>query len=458
MSTNSNNTDSNHNNTDEILTGPQQDLVNGGLTVLELDNKGVSIRVQAKWWGFTIELNNNAVVFLNECFNYLDEKLNKHFKESKLRRAISFYIQFKQERLSRAVNAEGSGGLVRMVSPWVIPVALVVVRGKMNEKDDYNLWFTVWDNDQNAWGEDAEFHECMTRNGPALAQHGDFLYCVHRGYGDNNLWWTKYSTDDGWSDDTMFPQHHTDSNTSLVDFNGTLYCCHRGASDEQHVNNMLYYCTFDGVGSWNTDTKIEVNGTVFKSDTGCAVAVFNKELHLVYQSTDSNNVHHLIFDGTNWRNNGSIPNCETADTPALVAYKDKLLMVHRGHTDQDLWYNNYSNGSWTGDNKINPIQSSKYGPSLAVFDNKVYMVHRGANNDQHLWHSTYDGTNWTQDKETKGVCLGAPPALVCYKDPECTEKNYVDPNVIEDETDPTKTVELPPTYQPRLICVHRGIG
>ena len=70
----------------------------------------------------------------------------------------------------RLVNAvqTSSDGFVRMVSPWVIPFALVVVRGGM-KKNDQNLWFTVWDNEQHLWGEDAEFHECRSRNAPALA-------------------------------------------------------------------------------------------------------------------------------------------------------------------------------------------------------------------------------------------------------------------------------------------------
>jgi hypothetical protein len=129
----------------------------------------------------------------------------------------------KQYRLSEALE-KSHDDKVKMVSPWVIPFALVVVRGGMKEKDDFNLWFTVWDQDKKAWGEDAMFHECMTTNGPALAQHGDFLYCVHRGHEDDKLWWTMYSTNDGWSDDKEFPKHHTDSNTSLVEFKNTLYC------------------------------------------------------------------------------------------------------------------------------------------------------------------------------------------------------------------------------------------
>ena len=340
------------------------------------------------------------------------------------------------------------------------------------KEEDQNLWFTVWDG--NKWGEDAEFNECMTRNAPALAQHGEFLYCVHRGCNnDSQLWWTAYSTDNGWSDDTVFNtkvgsnNHRTDSNPSLVHFMKTLYCFHRGIEGD----HALYYCTFDAEHfRWNDDVKIKKEDFFF-SETGCAVAVYKDELHLVYQIAQSNDLKHICFNGKVWNIIfDKIPKCETNDTPALVAYKDKLLMVHRGNNDDFLWYNNYDGQTWSGDLKImngNSDACSKYGPGLAVFNDKVFMVHRGTDRadylllhpyvsqDKNLWYSIYDGSGWTKDTmadANNGIWTGAPPALACYSDPQCTYDNYVDPNVLEDGT------VLPTTYQPRLICVHRGWG
>jgi len=327
-----------------------------------------------------------------------------------------------------------------MVSPWVVPFALVVVRGASGK--DQNLWFTVWDEDTKSWGEDSEFHECLTRNAPALAQHGDSLYCVHRGCdNDSQLWWTKYSTNDGWSDDTVFPHHHTELNPSLVEFQNTLYCFHRGTGEDR----ALYYCTFNSGGNtWNDDKKIAVGGEFFESSHGCAVAVFNDgNLHLVYQ-LDSNKFSHLIFDGKAWRINTRHPEGLTADTPALVAYQDKLLMVYRSQPSdksQQMYYTTYDGNKWSEDLKV-PGTYSKYGPGLAVFGDKVFMAHRGAS-DEALYYFIYEGSQWiNSDTKIPDVYTGAPPALACYTDPQCKSDNYEDPK----------------TAKPRLICVHRGFG
>jgi hypothetical protein len=420
--------------------------------------QGVSIEIKARWWGYTIEMNANAVEFLDNCLDYLMSKFEKHFKETKLRRAISLCIQFKRMRLVNAVD-RSNDGFVRMVSPWVIPFALVVVRG--GTRQDQNLWYTVWDNEKKLWGEDAEFNDGMTRNAPALVQHGDFLYCVHRGSdGDDRLWWMVYSTDKGWSNDIVFPtidgskNHRTELNPSLVVFQNTLYCFHRGTGND----HFLYYCTFDTESNdWNDDELFHLESRYFETDYGCGVAVFKKNLHLVYQVASHNYFHHIYFDGTKWYSNNLEPQGYTADIPGLVNYNDKLIMVHRGHNNEDLWYDTYDGiggTGWKGDQKIENA-CSQYGPGLAVFDNKVFMAHRGANSDKNIWYSTYtddNGGSWTQDtmaNRDNGIWTGAPPALACYKDPQCTANNYED-LVLEDN----KTVVQ--TYVPRLICVHRG--
>jgi len=421
------------------------DLAGDAWELEQLIAKGVSIEIEAKWWGYTIVMNENAVNILEHCLDWIDEKFKKHFKETKLRRAISLAVQFKKDRLVRAVG-NSKDGFVRMVSPWVVPFALVVVRGA-SSNNDQNLWFTVWDEDTKKWGEDAEFHECMTRSAPALAQHGDSLYCVHRGCNDDDqLWWTKYSTEHGWSDDKKFPNHRTELNPSLVEFQNTLFCFHRGTGD----NYKLYYCTFNsGDNTWNPDIKITVGEQPFFSTTGCAVAIFNDgNLHLVYQvhsdySGDNNKFRHLIFDGKAWRINNNHPEGTTADTPALVAYQNKLLMVYRSdskdHTLQ-MWCTTYD-GTWSKDLKV-PGTYSKVGPGLAVFGDKVYMAHRGAS-DAALYYSIYYNSQWIiEDTKISNVYTGAPPALASYTDPQCNSDNYEDPK----------------TSKPRLICVHRGYG
>ena len=424
-------------NNNDDYTLEQKDLIDKALDTWQCRDLEASIEVFVRWWGFTVELNQKAVNMLDQCLTYLEEMLGKHFAETKLRRAISFCIQFKQARLTNAVESSDDG-YVRLISPWVIPFALTVVRGSSG--DDRNLWFTVWDPDKKQWGEQAEFHECLSRNAPALAQHGDLLYCVHRGDTSDLLKWSVYSTNDGWSDDHDFPNHWTETNPSLVEFNNTLYCFHRGAGLKDQA---LYYCTFNTASkTWNDDIVIKVGDQVQYSESGCAVAVFNEELHMVYQSGNSNDIYHRIFnkDTNAWRTSIN-PAASTKDTPALVAYGTDLLLVHRGDGDEFIWYCTYNGNSWTKEQQI-PGMYSSMGPGLAVFGNEVFMVHRSNKSNGELYYSIYNGSSWSPDAHIDGQSTGAPPALACYTDPQCIPANYTD----------SKTAE------PRLICVHRGWG
>ena len=418
-------------------TQEQLDLIDKALTAQQCKDQDMDISISVNWWGYTVQLNQKAVFKLDLCLTYLEEKLGLHFK-GEILTLISFCIQLKQRRLDNAVNAEGSDGYVRLISPWVIPFALTVVRGSSG--DDRNLWFTVWDPDKKQWGEQAEFHECLSRNAPALAQHGDLLYCVHRGDTSDLLKWTVYSTNDGWSDDHDFPNHWTETNPSLVEFNNTLYCFHRGAGLKDQA---LYYCTFNTASkTWNDDIVIKVGDQVQYSESGCAVAVFNEELHMVYQSGNSNDIYHRIFnkDTNAWRTSIN-PAASTKDTPALVAYGTDLLLVHRGDGDEFIWYCTYNGNSWTKEQQI-PGMYSSMGPGLAVFGNEVFMVHRSNKSNGELYYSIYNGSSWSPDAHIDGQSTGAPPALACYTDPQCIPANYTD----------SKTAE------PRLICVHRGWG
>lgn len=143
----------------------------------------------------------------------------------------------------------------------------------------------------------------------------------------------------------------------------------------------------------------------------------------------------------------------TSDTPALVAYEGKLLMVHRGKSDEALYYSFYDGTRWSDTGHTLPNEygngnaTSTQGVALAVFDHKVFCVHRSGKNNGELWYTTYTNSGgWTNERRIEGQSTGETPALACYKDPQVKPENYV-----ENETEPGMLVE-------RLICVHRGWG
>jgi hypothetical protein len=251
--------------------------------------------VEAKWWGFQLILTQRAVDALTEFLDYIDEKLSKIIPNKEIRAVIRLILDIKKFRLTRVSKKTGSQGC-RLVSPWICPVALVVVRNKLPE--DLSLYSSVWDASTHTWGEESAFTDIESAAGPALAQFRDRLYCVYRGKGDDtNMYWMHYTSADGWSDGSAedeypvemrpkkFPAHHTTGVPTLVVFNDKLYCFHKGGKDDQ----SLWCCTLNpDRNSWSPDVKINAapdtsgyNRTV-NTNYGTAAAVFNNRVHLVF--------------------------------------------------------------------------------------------------------------------------------------------------------------------------------
>jgi len=273
---------------------PPADVADVPQDVLATSIADVKVYVEAKWWCYQVHLNQPAVDFLGDCLDILEHELEKVLK-GELKMAVVTLIKLKQHRLKNVTERTGKNGC-RLVSPWICPVALTVVRERPPE--DLSLYSAVWDPAANSWGEESAFTDITSAAGPAVAQHGDRLYCVYRGTGsDYSLYWMVYTSQDGWSDETPrpFPAHCSAGIPALVDFKGKLYCFHRGAGND----TALWYCTLNATGdSWTPDVKMNVDEIRV---TGVTAAVLNDRLHLVYRHADNKGwLYHLSStDGIN---------------------------------------------------------------------------------------------------------------------------------------------------------------
>jgi hypothetical protein len=405
--------------------------------------------VEAKWWGYQLILTQRAVDTLVECLDYIDAKLTKIIPNKEIRAVIRLILDIKKFRLTRVSKKTGSQGC-RLVSPWICPVALVVVRNKADA--DLGLYTSVWDSSNNTWGEESAFNDIESATGPALAQFRDRLYCVYRGKDDDtNMYWMHYTSADGWSDgsaedkypDDMrpkkFPAHQTTGVPTLVVFNDKLYCFHKGGKDDQ----SLWCCTLNpDRNSWSPDVKINAapdtsgyNRTV-NTNYGTAAAVFNNKLHLVFPEKNHKYLYHITSeDGSNWSMISPISDskgdAKGEDIPALAVYKSKLYLLIRG-CDEKLWNTDSADGvTWSTLAKMSEYKTWE-GPSLAVFDNKLIVVHRSGDKKADLYYATYDGNTsraWSADTRfTEGQVTGDNPALAVYMDPNAKPESYEDPS------------------------------
>lgn len=404
-----------------------------------LIREGVGVSVETKLWGYKVHLNQQAVDRLDVCLTLLEEALSKCFK-GELRRAVSLIIQAKQFRLKHVTERTGNNGC-QLVSPWICPFALTVVRERTSEPD-LGLYSAVWDSTTNQWGEETAFTDITSATGPALAQHGDRLFCVYRGgAGDERLYWMVYTSEKGWSDDAprAFPAHWTTGVPTLVEFKGELYCLHKGGGND----NALYICKFDDANdNWAPDSKIVNIGTtnVAYSWNGVGAAALGDRLHVVFRHTDNNSTLYQFatLDCQAWEvwpMQG-----QSQDTPALAAWNGRLHVIYRGSKNTKIYHCHSVDGvTWSPHEPVLNFGTDQ-GPAVAVHDGKLYLIHRSSDGNGDLWFAIDDGQVWTQDVKLPEHKTGDNPALVAYKDPANSETNYEDPS----------------TVGTRLITVYRG--
>jgi hypothetical protein len=405
-----------------------------------IDN--IHVSCETKWWGYTLHLNEDATQLLEDIDTWAGKLLGCLPGELKpVGKAIQMYLKLRNV----IIKAEDRGEGVKLVSPWIMPTLLAPLPDSQHIDDSQLRWTSLVD-DQDGWSDEQKMAKVFSEDGPALAGFQDKLFCVARGGGsDQSLWWMSF--DGSWSTYQQIPRPGGGAGPwsacapALAVFQNKLYCVHRGQGDDQ----SLWWFTFDG-NNWSADQQIPRpgGGPGPWSASGVGLAVFQNKLYCVHRGQGPDqSLWWFTFDGNNWSLDQQIPRPGggagpwSAGAPALAVYQDQLYCVHRGaDSDQSLWWFTFDGNNWGLDQQIPGVGSiygpwSAAGPGLAVFQNKLYCLHRGEGPDQYLWWFSFDGSNWSQDTKNTGAASAYQPGIVVYRHPNGTRD--------------------------QLLCVHRGV-
>ncbi|MFI7616071.1 hypothetical protein ACIBP6_33100 [Nonomuraea terrae] len=159
---------------------------------------------------------------------------------------------------------------------------------------------------------------------------------------------------------------------------------------------------------------------------------------------------------------------------ALAVFQDRLHLVHRGVAgDAALRWTVYdAEEGWREDERF-PSHLTDEAPSLTAYDGQLYCVHRGAGGDAALWWTRWDGSAWTPDERFPGHLTDEAPALAAYDGQlYCVHRGAGDDTSLWwtrwDGSTWTPDQKLPghhtskapalAVYRGHLYCVHRGAG
>jgi hypothetical protein len=186
------------------------------------------------------------------------------------------------------------------------------------------------------------------------------------------------------------------------------------------VKGWLWFTTLNAATkAWQVpDTPItkEDSGGKERSRTkeSPSLAMYASTLYAAYKSRDNEDLWYTYFDtsSSTWLDEDikvtKDGKTRTSASPSLAAYNNKLYMGYRAASGDDLWFNVFNennSGTWRDeDTKITKDGNTRtsHSPSLASHGGLLYMVYKSAS-DYDLWFNVFNENNsgtW-RDEDTK---------------------------------------------------------
>jgi hypothetical protein len=255
---------------------------------------------------------------------------------------------------------------------------------------------------------------------PGTCLFNNSLFLVYKGAGSNDLYIASY---DGikWYGDIKIKDlpgaiaPTSDASPCLAVFNGAMYAIYKGANTTD-----VYVAWYDG-NKWFGGVKIadQTGGISPKTDQGLSCCVFGADLYIIYKTVGAKSFYSASFDGVKWSGNTKIDRAgfapESDRNPDLCAYDGLMYLSYKGAGSDDLYTAYFDGQNWHGNTKIpgtilqhgpqsissralaptstSPVgvssPQSNFTPGTVVFNNKVYLVYKGAHSND-LYTAYFD--------------------------------------------------------------------
>jgi hypothetical protein len=170
------------------------------------------------------------------------------------------------------------------------------------------------------------------------------------------------------------------------------------------TSGKLYVITTSDGITWSPESTSTNLYMTTATRVSPSLTVYNNRLYMAYVSNDGSNTLMVASsgDGATWVG-GAVPYQHTKQTPALAVYYNKLYVAFTSNNeDGTLLIDIYDGVKWSGETVVsNPAatQYSNTGPSLAVFNYKLYIAFVAHNGSGDVLIASYDGTIWSSDSQ-----------------------------------------------------------
>lgn len=165
---------------------------------------------------------------------------------------------------------------------------------------------------------------------------------------------------------------------------------------------------FDGT-LWYGDVKVssQAGGIDPLTDAGPGAVVFRSKLYLFYKGRGTTQLYMSWYDATRWYGDTPIANQPggidpwSDATPTAAVFDDRLFLVYKGARSDVIYLSWFDGATWSGDVKISDQPGgidprTNDGPDLLVHNNRLTLIYTGRGSYA-LYVSWCDGTTWSGD-------------------------------------------------------------
>ena len=233
---------------------------------------------------------------------------------------------------------------------------------------------------------------------------------------DQRIWFSNFNGT-AWAPQQQVQGVGTSVGPSLSVYNGRLYMAWKGIDNDQRIwFSSFGPSNFNGT-AWAPQQQVQGVGT----SVGPSLSVYNGRLYMAWKGIDNDqriwfsSFGPSNFNGTAWAPQQQVQGVGTSVGPSLSVYNGRLYMAWKGiDNDQRIWFSSFNGTSWAPQQQVQGVGTS-VGPSLSVYNNgRLYMTWKGITNDQRIWFSSFNGTAWAPQQQVQGVGTSYKPSLTKY--------------------------------------------
>ena len=250
--------------------------------------------------------------------------------------------------------------------------------------------------------------------GPSLAVFGT-LYAAWRGGGDDEQIWYSHFDGSSWApprvilpgiESVIAPSSVGPSLATLFTEGGPLYAAWKGGGDDERIWYSRF-AGFDGIGGLIWASPQVILPGFAASSVRPSLAVFNDRFYAAWKGGGSDErIWWSSFDvepvtedrAPSWAPQQVILPGVVASSvgPSLALFNGRLYGAWKGGgSDERIWWSSFDGSSWAPQQVILPgVVASSVGPSLAAFNGRLYAAWKGGGSDERIWWSSFDGSSW----------------------------------------------------------------